>query len=390
MKKLPLALILSSTLLFAAACGEQENATQTSENSPTETVAVAEETKSEATEEAEITSIENNNPTQERIDFLLDQAMYYYWHGGDLKKNEEEFFKGITLKGDQEVIEAIFNQVIELDPLNTDYQRSLAATMVINNKLDQAVAILKNIVAVEPTNYDALVQYYVYAGIQNDAFDEDILNTLKELNPVKTAQLEDDFKVIEDIRSKEVPTEIKQYEDNHLFVLLGYALDEDGKMQETMENRLNYALDLLEKNPTSKIILSGGVPKKGNTEASVMNEWLLDKGIDKDRIIMEGLATDTVENSLFSMRKAHELETSGKLTVISSASHVRRALSTFTTANRIINETSTDKTVDFDIDAVGEPDSDEIIKASDDKERLVVYRDVLRVEGFWQYPNLQR
>ena len=390
MKKLPLVLLLSSTLLFAAACGDQDSATQTNEKENAKTVVVADENSDAKATEPEVTSIENNNPTQERIDFLLEQAMYYYWHGGDLKKNEKEFFKGITLKGDQEVIEAIFNQVIELDPLNTDYQRSLAATMVINNKLDQAVSILENIVAVEPTNYEALVQYYVYSGIQNDSFDKKTLETLRELNPTKTAQLEADFKVIEDIRSQEVPTEIKQYEDNHLFVLLGYALDEDGKMQETMENRLNYALDLLEKNPTSKIILSGGVPKKGNTEASVMNEWLLDKGIDKERIIIEGLATDTVENSLFSMRQAHELETSGKMTVISSASHVRRALSTFKTANRIINETSTDQTVDFDIDAVGEPDSDEIIKASDDKERLVVYRDVLRVEGFWQYPHLQR
>ncbi len=53
-------------------------------------------------------------------------------------------------------------------------------------------------------------------------------------------------------------------EENHLFILLGYTLDDEGQMQETLINRLEHALKLL-KNPTAKIIVTGGVPKKENT-----------------------------------------------------------------------------------------------------------------------------
>jgi len=42
-------------------------------------------------------------------------------------------------------------------------------------------------------------------------------------------------------------------------------------MQETLINRLEHALKLLEKNPTAKIIVTGGVPKKENTEAKLMH-----------------------------------------------------------------------------------------------------------------------
>ena len=36
---------------------------------------------------------------QEKINQLTQNGMVFYWHGGDLKKAEKEFFKGITLKG---------------------------------------------------------------------------------------------------------------------------------------------------------------------------------------------------------------------------------------------------------------------------------------------------
>lgn len=392
MKKRPI-ILLCSLLLFVTACENRQTETKSSNQFQAETQELKEVQKEEnnTSETEEISSIENNNPTQERIDFLLDQAMYYYWHGGDLKKSEEEFFRGLTLKGDQEVIEAIFNQVIELDPLNTDYQRSLASTMVINNKLDQAVPILKNVIELEPSNYEALAQYYVYSGLHENSFDKHILNRMRELNPEKTGQLIDSFELVEQVRSHSVPTDIKKYEENHLFVLLGYALDEDGNMQETLENRLQYALKLLEENPTSKIIVTGGVPKKGNTEAKVMNKWLIDHGIDEGRIIQENLATDTVENSLFSMRRAFEIEgVSDKITVVSSASHVRRANVLFEVANQYVNNSSVGKKINFDIDIIGEPDDYDLISKSDEKERLVMYRDLLRLEGFWQYPNLQR
>lgn len=384
MKKLKVILLCSVTLLFAAACESTD--TETSQTSTTQETIMQESSSSE-----EITSVENNNPTQDRIDALLDQAMYYYWHGDDLKKNEEKFFKGLTLKGDQDVLESIFKQVIEIDPQNTDYQRALASTMLTNDKTGEALDLLNNVLKQEPDNYDALMSYYVYDGLHNESFDKETLDELNDIDEDRTDNFHDDFDLIEKVRKEEVNTDIEEYEDDHLFVLLGYALNEDGEMEDTLIKRLEYAQKLLDKNPSSKIIVTGGVPQEGNTEAKVMNKWLIDHGVDEDRIIQEDKATDTIENALFSLRKASKLDFSDNITIISSASHVRRAEVLFTAANRIVNESSTEEEKqNYKFDTIGEPDDEGLVKTSDEKERLVIYRDLLRLEGIWQYPNLQR
>ncbi len=370
-----LLLSLSISLLFTG-CAAQE------------TAATDSRTAENVGERSELTVVENNNPTQERIDALIDTAMHYYWHGGDVKKVEDEFFRGVTLKGNYDVVEACFTQAILLNPLDTDLQRSLALTKVLNSDLDGSVEILKTVIEVDPDNYDALMQYYVFSGVQQGDFNGEILDKLKNLDKDRTEVFVKDFELLESIRSNPVNTEIKEYEDNHTFVLLGYALDDKGNMQDTMRERLEYTLEVLEKNPTANIILSGGVPKNGNNEAQVMKDWLVEKGISEDRITEENLSTDTVENSLFSIRKAGGSE---NITVISSASHIRRALLLFTAADRIVNESLIESDrVNRTIDAIGQPDDEELIEASSDSERLVMYRDLLRLEGIWQYPGVQR
>ncbi|MDN6612512.1 MAG: YdcF family protein [Staphylococcus equorum] len=383
MKKFKFVLLSIVTFLFLVGCESKDSATMQTTSSQT--------TIQQSSTEELTTVVENNNPTQERIDALLEQAMYYYWHGDDLKKNEEEFFKGLTLKGDQDVLESIFKQVIEIDPQNTDYQQALASTMLTNDKTEEALDLLDNILEQDPENYDVLMSHYVYDGLNNDSFDEETLEKLNDIDKERTDDFTDDFDLIEEVRENKIATDIKEYEDDHLFVLLGYALNENGEMEETLENRLEYALELLEKNPDSKIIVTGGVPQEGNTEAKVMNQWLIDHDIDEDRIIQEGNATDTIENALFSLRKASELDFSNNITIISSASHVRRAEALFTVANRIINESSTDgEKQEYEFDTIGEPDDEDLVNSSDEQERLVIYRDLLRLEGIWQYPNLQR
>lgn len=64
-----------------------------------------------------------------------------------------------------------------------------------------------------------------------------------------------------------------------------------------LERRLKKAQEYLEKNPTSIAILSGG---KGTdeeiSEAQCMYNYLTQKGISKDRLIIENTSTSTIEN----------------------------------------------------------------------------------------------
>lgn len=53
--------------------------------------------------------------------------------------------------------------------------------------------------------------------------------------------------------------------NNHIIVVLGYVLNEDGSMKDPLISRLQKSLEMYRSNPGSKILLTGGFPKAGRT-----------------------------------------------------------------------------------------------------------------------------
>lgn len=58
---------------------------------------------------------------------------------------------------------------------------------------------------------------------------------------------------------------------------------------------------MAKKNPNASIIVTGGVPQGGVTEAYLMKNWLVEKGINPNRIYIEDQPKDTVGNALYSV-----------------------------------------------------------------------------------------
>lgn len=138
------------------------------------------------------------------------------------------------------------------------------------------------------------------------------------------------FESIDSIRQIPINTEIPAgiSNRNHAFVVLGYALDDVGRMQDTLLSRLAVTRTAAEIYDDSKIIVSGGFPKAGVTEADVMRDWLVDSGVDDRRIIKESHSRDTVENVINTIGVLSD-EGIESATLITSASHMRRALVLF-------------------------------------------------------------
>lgn len=131
---------------------------------------------------------------------------------------------------------------------------------------------------------------------------------------------------------KDLPT------DNHAFVVLGSALSSSGELTSKGTRRLKLAVTALGEYPKSRVIVSGGASRNGHTEASEMYAWLVAKGIDKDRIIREARASSTVSNATNSMAILHDLPDVTSYTLISDASHIRRASILFAAAKVRIQE----------------------------------------------------
>ena len=94
-----------------------------------------------------------------------------------------------------------------------------------------------------------------------------------------------------------------------------------------LAKRLNKAAEYHKNNPDAVIIVSGGQgPQEDITEALAMKRYLVDKGIDESKIIMEEKSTSTITNFRYS-REIMEREglSLSSVVFVTNAYHVYRA-----------------------------------------------------------------
>ncbi|MHA6484004.1 YdcF family protein [Paenibacillus sp. strain BS8-2] len=85
-------------------------------------------------------------------------------------------------------------------------------------------------------------------------------------------------------------------------IILGAALWND-RPSPALKERLDYALQLYEDGAVDVLILSGGHGGLSSTlsEAEGMRNYLMDKGLPEDKLLLENKSTSTYQNLLFSM-----------------------------------------------------------------------------------------
>ena len=177
---------------------------------------------------------------------------------------------------------------------------------------------------------------------------------------------------------------VESPKEKDFIVTLGYALNSDGTMHETLIKRLDQTYLAAIANPDAKIIVSGGVQKSGVTESYLMKKWLIDKGIIADRILIEDKSKDTVDNALNSV-EILKVNNAKNIILITSASHIRRAKTIFEEAiSNAGMETTVENFVYLDYKSIEEA------MAVTAKERLVIFRDLGRASGIWAYPGIQK
>lgn len=107
-------------------------------------------------------------------------------------------------------------------------------------------------------------------------------------------------------------------------VILGYGLNPNGSMRTILRRRVLTGLAVAQFFPQSPVIVTGGNPQSGNTEAEQMRKMLLLLGTPDNRIIVEDRANSTVQNARFSVPLAKQAGTSG-IILVTSTTHQGRA-----------------------------------------------------------------
>ncbi len=100
---------------------------------------------------------------------------------------------------------------------------------------------------------------------------------------------------------------------------------EGSKPSATLKNRLDSTLELLEKYPDSKVIVTGG---QGNDEAQpesqVMKKYLVDNGVAENRVLEEDKSTSTKENLEYAAHIAKENDISQEFIIVTDGYHEYR------------------------------------------------------------------
>ena len=114
--------------------------------------------------------------------------------------------------------------------------------------------------------------------------------------------------------------------DELCIVVLGFQLEPDGSMKQELIERLTVALNSANKYPESYIVCTGGgtaAENEGATEAGEMAKWLIAKGVDKSRVIVEDRSVTTAQNAIFTYDILTALYPSvTQLAVVSSDYHI--------------------------------------------------------------------
>ncbi|MEV6392932.1 YdcF family protein [Nocardia xishanensis] len=114
-------------------------------------------------------------------------------------------------------------------------------------------------------------------------------------------------------------------------VVLGYGLLPDGGLRPELVNRLTAAWIQAVASPFSPIVVTGGNPQNGITEADAMRDWLVGRGIPASRVHVENRAGSTVQNALLAGRLLRDVGATSAV-VVTSPNHIRRAVADFIVA----------------------------------------------------------
>ena len=104
-----------------------------------------------------------------------------------------------------------------------------------------------------------------------------------------------DVKEINNELIKKIFFNIKKEKYNNADYIIIYGCH----IKELLDERLNYALEVIKNHDYKKIVLTGGVGINGDfNESKYMEEFLINNGILHDKIIIENKSTTTEENNI--------------------------------------------------------------------------------------------
>ncbi len=188
---------------------------------------------------------------------------------------------------------------------------------------------LKQSLIVAPADADSLALQSVWSDQVDDAATgKAALSRLSMINPTLATSVRNITAGVSAAAAIVPSTSPAPASGQPAIVILGYGLGADGTMAPELVKRLTAGKAQADAAPSLPIVVTGGVPKKGITEASAMKKWLVANGVDASRVTTEDKSVSTVSNA---QNTAAILGARGiaDIVLVTSPNHIRRAAADF-------------------------------------------------------------
>ena len=208
------------------------------------------------------------------------------------------------------------------------------ASMILSIALMAVPSLAEEEPAKDRTVQDIIEELAVYYGTYGKEAEDktsELLNELYAADPVSGAKWEnimqlwkavnEDPEINEGILPDGLPGT-----DELCMIVLGFQLNPDGSMRGELIERLQVAKASAEKYPNAMIVCTGGGTASENpdaTEAGEMAKWLIENGVDPQRVIVENRSLTTAQNAVYTRQILTEQYPQVKqMVIISSDYHI--------------------------------------------------------------------
>ena len=108
-------------------------------------------------------------------------------------------------------------------------------------------------------------------------------------------------------------------------IVLGAKINED-QPSLILKRRLQAALDYANENPECTVIVTGGQGRgEDYAESTIMKNWLVENGLETNRILEENQARNTGENLKYSLKLLRQNNLSENVVIVTDSFHQLRA-----------------------------------------------------------------
>ena len=271
------------------------------------------------------------------------------------------------------------DEIVTEDPDYLDAYRLQAEAYMINKNYEAALSQLDRILERDRTDVHALgVTTVLMHILENEEGEKERLLALEKVSGQAADAVRNVLEETDELLKQSYGSEPQTDMIPQAIAVFGQTPKENGKPSAGLLSRLECALELAERFPDAKIILSGGDVKTKFTEASVMKEWLLEQGVAEDRILLDERARDTYGNAIGILSICKEIKVH-KVMVVGTILHLPRAVTTLTLYAKA-------EGYDMKIDSAGGGEHE----ASDEGERLYTYVNASRAAGIFSKQDYEK